>query len=176
MEAQNLSGDGHQKTVGELNCSSDLTPGLHGQLTFISIYFNTFMSVNAFLGNALILIALQKESSLHPSSKLLLRSFATTDLCVGLISEPLTVTSWMSVAIGHPNMCRYASGAVFLTANIFCGASVLTLAAVSVDRLLALLLGLRYKQVVTLKRTYVMVITLWVLPALLTAMWFGTPL
>ena len=34
--------------------------------------------------------------------------------------------------------------------------------AVSVDRLLALLLGLRYKQIVTLKRTYLIVTTFWV--------------
>ena len=53
--------------------------------------------------------------------------------------------------------------------------SVATLTAVSVDRLLALLLGLRYRQVVTLKRTYAIVITLWVLPALLSAMWFWNP-
>ena len=32
-----------------------------------------------------------------------------------------------------------------------------------------------YRQVVTLKRSYVMVITLWVLPALLSAMWFWNP-
>ena len=164
MAAQNLSGDGQQKAIGELNCSPDLTPGLHGQLIFISI-LNTFMSVNAFLGNALILIALQKEWSFHPPSKLLLRSLTITDLSVGLISEPLTVTSWVSIANGHRNMCRYASAVGFLTANIFCGVSVLTLTAISVDRLLALLLGLRYRQVVTLKRTYVIAITFWIVSA-----------
>ena len=40
--------------------------------------------------------------------------------------------------------------------------SLLTLAAISVDRLLGLLLGLRYRQVLTLKRTYVAVFTFWV--------------
>ena len=34
--------------------------------------------------------------------------------------------------------------------------------AISVDRLLALMLGLRYKQIVTLKRTYIIVTTFWV--------------
>ena len=37
--------------------------------------------------------------------------------------------------------------------------SLFTLTAISVDRLLALLLGLRYKQVVTLKRVYLITIT-----------------
>jgi len=39
--------------------------------------------------------------------------------------------------------------------------SLLTLAAISVDRLLALLLGLRYRQVVTLRRAYGTVIAFW---------------
>ena len=42
---------------------------------------------------------------------------------------------------------------------ILCGVSLVTLTAISVDRLLALLLGLRYKQVATLKRVYLMTIT-----------------
>ena len=161
MAATNLSGDGQQKKVVDLVCSLDLTSGLHGHLTFLSV-LNTFTSVTAFLGNVLILIALHKESSLHPPSKLLLRSLATTDLCVGLISQPFAVIYWMSVANEHSNIRPYAFVSHLITSYILCGVSLLTLTAVSVDRLLALLLGLTYKQVVTLKRTYVIVITLWV--------------
>ena len=43
-----------------------------------------------------------------------------------------------------------------------CGVSLYTLNAISVDRLLALLLGLRYRQVVTLKRIYRIVVVSWV--------------
>ena len=135
-----------------------------------------FMSVTAFLGNALILISLHKESSLHPPSKLLLRSLATTDLFVGLISQPLFATYCISIANEHSNMFRYASSAALATASIFCGVSVLTVTAISVDRLLALLLGLRYKQVVTLKRTYVIVIAIWVECTVCSAMQFLTEL
>ena len=71
-------------------CSAGLTAGMHGDLILLSA-INIFLSITAFFGNALILVALaalRKESSLHPPSKLLLRNLATTDLCVGLISEP----------------------------------------------------------------------------------------
>ena len=44
-----------------------------------------------------------------------------------------------------------------------CAVSLLTLTAISVDKLLALLLGLRYRQVVTLKRTYVIVVIFWIM-------------
>ena len=153
--------DAQQKTIDELFCSPDLTAGLHRRLTFLSV-LNSFLSVTTFLGNALILTALHKESSLHPPSKLLLQCLATTDLCVGLIAEPLNVTYWMSLVNEHWNACPYLIAAHFITGYFLCGVSGLTLTAISVDRLLALLLGLGYRQVVTLKRTYMIVIIFWV--------------
>ena len=171
MAAQNFTEDGQQKTVGDFDCSLDISPELHSQLTFISV-LNTLMSVTVFLGNALILIALHKESSLHPLSKLLLCSLSATDLCVGLITEPLFVIYSMSIANEHWNMYRYASTLCFTTASMFCLVSMLTLSAMSVDRLLALLLGLRYKQVVTLKRAYVIVIAIWVVCTVSSAIQF----
>ena len=176
MATANFTGNGQQNNIEDLACSSNLTAGLHGQLTFISV-LNSFLSVTAFLGNALILVALHKiESSLHPPSKLLLRSLATTDLCVGLFAEPLSVAYWMSVANEHWNTCLVLSQASFVTSYILCGVSVATLAELSVDRLLALLLGLRYRQVVTLKRTYVIVITTWAIVAVFSAMLFWSPI
>jgi len=145
MAAQNFTGDGQQRTLVDLLCSPDLSAGLHGHLKFLSI-LNSFLSITAFLGNALILIALRKESTLHPPSKLLPRSLATTDLCVGLISEPVTVIFWMSVTNEQWNICALAFVARFITCYIFSGVSVGTLTAINVDRLLALLLGLRYTQ------------------------------
>jgi len=175
MALLNFTGNGHQKTFEDLTCSPHITARLHGHFTFLSV-LNSFLSFTAFLGNALILIALHKESSLHPPSKLLLRSLATTDLCVGLIAEPLTVTYYMSVANEHWNICPHLSVVGFMTSYVLCGVSVATLTTISVDRLLALLLGLRYRQVVTLKRTYVILFTLWVFPAVFSAMRFWNPL
>jgi len=48
-----------------------------------------------------------------------------------------------------------------MVAAVFCGVSLSTLTAISVDRLLALLLGLRYRHVVTLRRVQVVVVLLW---------------
>ena len=51
---------------------------------------------------------------------------------------------------------------VTLAAETFCGVSLLTLTAISVDTLLALLLGLRYRQVVTVKKTCKAIIAFWI--------------
>ena len=163
MPRTNVSEDGKQIafTFQQLYCSPDVTAEIHGQLTFISIV-NAFLSIAAFLGNTLILVALRKESSLHPPSKLLLRSLATTDLCVGLIVEPLAVSLLVTVLSEHWNICRYVYEVVSIIGFILCVVSLWTLTAISVDRLLALLLGLRYRQVVTLKRAYLIIITIWI--------------
>ena len=162
MAATNVSGDEKQNTfslVEQLYCSPDIMiAGILNQLTFISV-LNSFLSITAFLGNALILVALRKESSLHPPSKHLLRTLTATDLCVGLIAEPLFATLLLVAVNEHWKICRYAIIAVTIVSFILCGVSLFTLTAISVDRLLALLLGLRYKQVVTLKRVYLMTVT-----------------
>ena len=145
-----------------LLCSPSLVAGFQQQsISFSAI--NIFLSITAFLGNFLILVALNKESSLHPPSKLLYRSLATTDLLVGLVTQSLAATYWMSLVHEHWSLCRYARGAAFVSGFVLSGVSLLTLTAISVDRLLALLLGIRYRQIVTLKRTCIITASFWIL-------------
>ena len=68
----------------------------------------------------------------------------------------------MSVVQEQWSLCRYARGAGYITNYVLILVSLMTMTAISVDRLLALLLGLRYKQIVTLKRMYIIVTTFWV--------------
>ena len=105
MEVKNSTGEVNQKTIEELKCSEEVTREAHNHLIFLSV-LNIFLSITAFLGNSLIQVALHKESLLHPPSKLLYRSLATTDLCVGIIADPLTVTYWISLVNEQWNICR----------------------------------------------------------------------
>ena len=68
----------------------------------------------------------------------------------------------MSIVNEHWNICGFVQTVGFIIIHILTEVSLLTLTAISVDRLLALLLGLKYKQVVTLKRTDALVGSLWV--------------
>ena len=114
---------------------------------------NFLFSITASLGNILILIALRKVTSIHPPTKLLFQCLAITDLGVGLISQPLMATLMLpvdNIDIKILNiMFSHLLSSLSLT---FCGVSVFTSTALSVDRLLALMLGLRYRHAVTLKR------------------------
>ena len=175
LRVKNFTGEENQKTYLELLCSSELTFGIHNELLGLSV-LSIFLSITAFLGNTVILIALHKESSLHPPSKLLYRTLAVTDLCVGIIVEPLGVTYWMSVVNERWNICRYVIYLQNITSYALGSVSLLTLTALSVDRLLALLLGLRYRQVVTLKRTYLTVIVFWVVSIVTGTIYLWNPL
>ena len=155
------SGGSHTKSFQELLCSPSLLGG-HQQLVICFLAVDILISITAFAGNSLILVALHKESCLHPPSKLLYRCLATTDLLVGLVTQPLIALWWMSVVQEHWSLCRYAYDAAHITGRVLFLVSLMTMTAISVDRLLALMLGLRYKQIVTLKRTYIIVITFWV--------------
>ena len=113
---------------------------------------NVVLSVTATLGNALILVAFHKVLSLNPPSKLFLRCLAFSDLCVGLVVQPLAVVSLLAAFYHRWNFCRIAELLWYSLSIVMADFTLATLSAISIDRLLALSLGIRYRHVVTMKR------------------------
>ncbi|CAH3132586.1 unnamed protein product [Porites lobata] len=174
MAAANSTTEGNQKRITEMYCSAEFIGDVDSELIFLSV-LNSLLSITAFLGNALILVALHKESSLHPPSKLLYRNLAIADLCVGIIAQPVDVANWMSAVNEGWTICYHTELTAFITSHILCSVSLLTSTAISVDRLLALLLMLKYRQVVTLRRTYLTAIVVWVFCIVATSSYFLNP-
>ena len=138
-------------TEGE-NVTVMKTPSIRVDYTIAIAVVYIVLSIMASLGNILILIALPKVTSILPPTKLLFQCLAISDLGVGLISLPLMAILILlddNIDIKILNICDqlYSSLSIAL-----CGVSVFASTALSVDRLLALFLGLRYRHVVTLKR------------------------
>ena len=153
-----------------LQPTSTLPAGLHASL----IGLNIFLSIIASLGNTLILIAFHKVTSIYPPTKLLFRCLADTDICVGLISQPpfcitLTgrITNINKQLFHYSDQLNTASCVILFTVSIF------TSTAISVDRLLALLLGLRYRHVVTLRRVRAIIICIWLLSCAISGWTIG---
>ena len=157
MKMVNLTVNDNETAIQSLSCKTLVLLG--GNQRMIISAFNIPLSITAFLGNFLIIIALQKPSSLHPSSKLLFGCLAVTDLGVGLIAQPLRVTYLMSPE--HSKFCYYIWVLYNTLGLSLCGVSLLTMTVISIDRLLALMLGLRYKHVVTLRRVWIVIVSLW---------------
>lgn len=94
--------------------------------------------------NLVILVALQKDASLRPTWKILLRNLTITDLCAGLISQPLAMTIFLSLITENWTLCRKAKNSAYIVTTVFFGVSLATLTSIAVERLLALFLGIRY--------------------------------
>ena len=157
----NVTGAGNY--TSKLNQTLSAPPAGMAEL-FSSL--NIFLSITASLGNSLILVALLQVSSIHPPMKLFFRCLAVTDLCVGLIVQPLYATDIITGLIKmNANVSNNLQTVTRSLSLILCGVSVLTSTAISVDRLFALLLGMRNGHVVTLRRVSVVIICFWLISA-----------
>ena len=136
-------------------------------VTIIFCSLNILLSITASLGNTVILIALRKVTSLHSPTKLLFQCLAITDLGVGLISQPLYIIYNMFLRNFNLKLWNIISilyDIIWALSICLCAVSLLTTTALSLDRLLALLLKLRYRHVVTLKRVRAVVFCFWLSP------------
>ena len=156
-----------QTMAGGTDAQDYWVPELTAGIAIFLSSLNIFLSITATLGNVLTLVALRNLSPVHPPTKLLLRCLAVMDLCVGLISQLLFVIIILnSVTKINMNILFYFSRVMVASAITLSGVSIYTLMALSVDRLLALLLGLRYRQVVTLRRVFTAVCCFWLMSIL----------
>ena len=86
--------ESESRQLSQCSDIDEFTGEVDGEFIFLSVV-NSLLSVTAFLGNTLILVALHKETSLQPPSKVLFCSLALTDLFVGIIAGPLTVMKFL---------------------------------------------------------------------------------
>ena len=94
-------------------------------------------------------------SSLPHPLKILLLSLAVSDLGVGLLAQPLDIAITINPA--YSTFIAYD-----IITTLFVNASFFLVVAISVDRLLAIHLHLRYQQLVTHKRVVAVVISIWI--------------
>ena len=136
---------------------------------FFAIW-NILTCITAVCGNTFIIASIRRVSSLHLPSKVLLVCLALTDLCVGVITQPLYVAHILFPechSIGLYLLIGYNTAGF-----LFSGVSMLTITAISVDRLLAVTLGLRYRQVVTVWRTRILLVSFWTISMAFGMMFF----
>ena len=130
---------------------------------------NFIFSLVAALGNLLVIRALWKASSIPANLKKLFESLAFSDLTVGFFAQPMfgiinTVMLKMA-ANGNYNfdfLCPRILVVCHFSLFLLACASFLSITAIAVDRLFAVLLHLRYQELVTLKRVIIALVSFWV--------------
>lgn len=133
---------------------------------------NLAFSIPAIMGNLLILFAIRRTSSMGLPSKVLLGSLAFSDFCVGLIVHP----SFALYKVLTHNLARCIIGLVYdFTSGQLSLASLLTMVFISLDKFMALHLKMRYRTVVTSKRSIALVAITWTLSLPWSASYLFTP-
>ena len=122
---------------------------------------NVLFAVSAIFLNCTVIFVIWKTRSLHAPSNIFVVGLAVSDLAVGLIVQPLFVATIMT---GCRREFSAYCGLRLTTATMafsVSGASFLTLTIISVERLLALCLHLRYQAVMTCQRAVVCLGCIW---------------
>ena len=132
--------------------------------------FNAYLSYTATMLNIVAIYAIRKTLSLPKNFKTLLLSLAVSDLGVGLLVQPMYIANIMDSQ--QNNATNDTDNVIYLAflipVNLFIFASLFSVTALCVDRFLAIYLHLRYQELVTYKRVAAVVVSIWVISALIS--------
>ena len=160
-----------RKTCFHLDVNLDKTEEVF-VTNILTCIFNAVFSLITCAGNFIILHAIRKDQHLHSPCFILLCCLAFSDLLVGAICQPFLVAHKIAELVD--NFPRYCTLRIIhnLSGYITSGVSLLTLAAVSIDRLLAVTLHLRYSVIVTVPRVFQTAFSLWIFSILVVIVRF----
>ena len=120
----------------------------------VNAAINIPLSLLAVAGNSVILVSFVKNPSLISPSNVILFSLALSDLCVGLVVQPMYI-AWRLNRFEFMNE-NWRQDILFLVmvflSAVLCLFSLLTVTVLSADRYLALRLHLRYNEFITERR------------------------
>ena len=127
--------------------------------TIILGIINSFSGLAAVIGNLIVLITFTKSPSLRQPCHYLLASLSAIDLFVGLAVNPLYImlTNLVSWQFREENLLQLESFFAMSSAMII----MHSLSVMSIERYIAVIHPLRYYSVVTVKRSCISIIIVW---------------
>ena len=148
----------YSRNVTEHQRSEDSDPRSTVAVAF-QAGFLVLVILSSVVGNALILLAIYRNHRLRSITSVFIASLAVADLGVALIGMPFTLVSSITYTwIFGEFFCKING----LTNSIFCISSMLNLAAVSIDRYIAIIKPLNYPLIMTPRKAFLMLLHVWV--------------
>ena len=126
--------------------------------TIVLPCLNGVSGVITVCGNILVLLAILRTPSLRVSSNVLIASLSAADLSIGLVMNPLYATIVTLNIADCEHSVNTAEHFMWIHTVI---TTTFSLAAVSVERYIAIVHPLHYKQTVTTKRSILTVAFIW---------------
>ena len=140
------------------DCSLPLTHGV------ALIIVNSIVSVFGTLGNLLVCVAVVTNPRLRRSSNYLLFSLAIADLLVTMVCKPLVVAIFGMRTFFHD--CATDLELAYRNLSMLsCSASVAHMAAISIDRFLAVVYPLHHRSIMESCGLKAMLMTCWAYPS-----------
>ena len=138
---------------------------------------NAYFSYSATILNIVAIYAIGKTLSLPKNFKTLLLSLAVSDLGVGLLVQPMYIAKIIdSQQNNTTNDTNNVIDLAFpIPVNLFIFASLFGVTALCADRFLAIYLHLRYQELVAYQRVAAVVVSIWVISALISLIRFFIP-
>ncbi|XP_026197624.1 trace amine-associated receptor 1-like [Anabas testudineus] len=131
------------------------TPSFKCALLYLLI---TLLSVVTTCGNILVIIPIIYFKQLHTPTNLLVVSLAMTDLLVGVLIFPLSMTFSLSSCLNRRHLFCKIRGSFDITLTT---CSILNLCCISVDRYYAVCQPLTYRAKITHRVVVIMIIVSW---------------
>ncbi|XP_055026868.2 5-hydroxytryptamine receptor 5A [Misgurnus anguillicaudatus] len=123
------------------------------------------MSLGAVTGNVLVIVIVAATKTFHTVTSVLIINLAISDLLVGVGVMPFVAVSIMNNGwVSCNDLCLF----VGYTSSVYCTVSVLTLAAIALDRYFSIMDCLRYNSRCTIWTTGSAVLWIW-LQAMVTS-------
>ena len=146
-------------------------------LLIANCVFNAFFSFTAITLNIVTIIALRKPLTIPRALKIFLLSLAVSDLGVGLLVQPLYITRLVMMIKENTQTLYFdiTLKSFYATAFFLTYASFFGVVALTTDRYLAVHFYLRYQELVTQKRVVAVVISNWILSAILMLLFIWIP-
>uniref|UniRef100_A0A087Y5G9 G-protein coupled receptors family 1 profile domain-containing protein n=1 Tax=Poecilia formosa TaxID=48698 RepID=A0A087Y5G9_POEFO len=132
--------------------------GLSKQTRLLLEALLVIMCLGAVIGNVLVIVIVAATKTLHAVTSILILNLAVSDLLVGIGVMPFVAMSIINTGwVRCPVLCLY----VGYSSTVYCTVSVLTLAAIALDRYFSIMDCLRYSSRCTLWRTSAVVLWIW---------------
>ena len=144
------------------NSTTPCTSNIEGKAYTLFVILNVLSGFFATTGNVVVLLAVYKTRSLRTVSNFFICSLAVADLLVGLIVNPLyiaivTLRVWVS---DHP--LYQAENYLWIQTLAM---TTFSLAAISIDRYIAVTKVFRYQEILTKNRCFVTIGSVWAFSA-----------
>lgn len=142
------------------NLTDSCSPNLSHDWLVIFIFLNAVSSVIALGGNSIILLSIYKVRALRlRASNIFIASLASSDALVGLLVYPTYIALTVKDLWFKSNVVYKMENFLWIQSLV---TSTFTLCAISFDRLIAVILAIRYRQLVTKRRSLFVVAFIWI--------------